>query len=81
LPERNIGEVIDRIKAEVPDDLPALHAELADLRSSVTYTAPEMMRQCWLRLANILGENLPDPDMEGCAAWVKKVQRIVTAQE
>ena len=46
---RNIGDVIDRVKAELPMDHPML-IQLDHLMTSVRYTPPEQMRMRWGQL-------------------------------
>lgn len=77
--ERNICEVINQIKAIVPQDRP-LQLELDELKRSCLYTAPEAQRRRWLELSEILsldiGDSARSPD-----PWAKQVALIVAGGE
>ncbi len=81
MPMRNICEVIARIKAEVPAGYTSCIAQLDKLSSDVRYTAPEAMRDCWIKLCWILSEELPDPMNRDAPEWAYKIGRIVRDEE
>ena len=78
---RNFGEVVDRIKAEIPPDHPASSAIDDFMRHTYPYRAPERMHDNWYSLCLILADNLPSALADDSPDWVKKVGRIARAEE
>lgn len=74
---RNIAEVIAKILAITPESESGLRAGLDSIKSSAGFKAPEVMWQCWARLADVLEHELGIPS-EG---WHHDVVSIVQGKE
>jgi hypothetical protein len=76
---RNVGEVVDRIKREIPEGHPAI-ASLDSLMREAVYKAPEQMREVWGDLGAVLHRELPDLE-DNPPAWAIRVGKIVRGEE
>jgi len=77
---RPIGEVIDRVAVLIPETYESVRADLKALRTTVAYTAPELIGDRWRRFALILQEGLPSPGPES-PEWCKQISRIMRGTE
>ena len=78
---REIGEVIDRIIEEIPEDYESRTVTvdyLNKVKSDAGFTAPECMAGRWTEAARILQFNLPAP---GEQEWVAKIALIFSGRE
>lgn len=78
--DRNIGEVIDKMIAEIPDEGSELRDRLAKIKRDAGYTPPEMMETQWynVSLALRMAFKTELPPVNG---WQGKVVRIVRGEE
>jgi hypothetical protein len=77
--DRNICDVIDRVLAVIPaEHAESIRPRLTSLRSSASFSAPELMQDRWLSFAVILGEEVGPP---GDVPWKLKVQAIFNGKE
>ena len=72
---RNIGEVIDRMLAEIPASEETFIYDLNNVMGSVRYSAPEMIGMWWEELTIVANDHLPHPN--DCAPWQTKVGMIL----
>jgi len=75
--DRNIVDVIERIKAEIPESETSLHSDLEHIKYSSLFTAPEVMVNLWHKLSITLEYGIQDHESD----WAQKVARIVRAEE
>jgi hypothetical protein len=75
--ERNIVDVMEQIKNEIPDDCQirdTLLDGLESIKESALYTAPEANFNNWNRLVDLLGCYLDEPDNP----WKQNIQKIMS---
>ncbi len=75
---RDIGEVIDRMLAVVPEGETELRARLKKVQEKSWFTAPEAMGSVWRYLSLVLSDAMPEADT---VDWQAKVCRIMRAEE
>ena len=71
--DRNLGDVIDAMLVEIPEQETDLRDELGRCKTDSGFTAPEMMQQHWVTTANVLQDHLGGVDSP---KWVRKVVSI-----
>jgi|GEM_PF-2776798 len=67
---------INIIAGKVPNDFPGketLTIRLIDRRSSIPYTAPEVIGMRWNEIAAILSDSLPDPES---TVWAREIAEL-----
>jgi len=69
---RSLKNIITLMLYEIPLEEEILRYELEEIKSSLLFTAPEMMTFRWNQCAAILNENIQRTDMD----WEKEIQRI-----
>lgn len=86
-PKRNIGEVIDRVRAALPQGRSVqqpvaayalLDHKLAHIKESAGYTSPEGMGRHWYDLCHLLEKSLPFPPE---TPWQQEIADIITAKK
>ena len=82
---RNIGEVIDRIKAAIPEGakiklvgLKELRRNLDHIKENAGYTAPELQGNNWHSLCTLLNNTVAFPPE---TPWQQEVHDIITAKK
>lgn len=77
---RDITQVIQRVKAELPRPYWDVARSLDNLLTSIRYRAPEQSWHNWNDFVVILNE-LPDPNAPDAPAWATKIARIMSGAE
>ncbi len=78
--ESYLPDVIDQIRAEIPDDFEKkreLEVELDRVRRSALYSAPEIMTTRWNQAAEVLNRLLPAPP---AAPWQERIRQIFAGE-
>lgn len=74
---RNLITVIDAMLEHIPRSEESTRTSLEDIKSSVAFAAPEAMKMWWNETANILVEEVGEPDCQ----WKETIARIFSGQE
>ena len=74
---RNIMEVIDSVKQEVPEDKGSFHEKLDWLKNDASYKAPEQMHEVWDKFASIIRRFITMPPTQD---WHFKVLSIFSTK-
>lgn len=76
---RNLGTVIARCLAEIPEDADVgwLRGEAKKIENNIGYTAPELMQDRWFEWIHALQANLGEPDTE----WKQRIGIIMSGRE
>lgn len=76
--KRDPAEVIEAVLQHVPENMPALRANLQKVARDSAFLPPEGKGVAWLQMAMLLSESLPFPPE---TEWQKEIYRIVTMKE
>jgi hypothetical protein len=73
---RNIGEVIDRIVAQIPPDKEWARQSLLFVKRDASFTAPELMYMRWNQAAEILDDAFHNETEQ----WALNIQDIFSGK-